>query len=265
MNHSPNATLFFPPGTASVEEFSLNEALCVIGRGAHASVRLNDPMTSWMHTMIWQEGGQIWIMDLHSTNGTYVDSVKVESRLSVRRDAAIQIGDTVIRLHVANAEPLYRSPAHTTELERPGLPLSVTVWYGQDVPDQAMFVSNDGLARTTLSAERRVALVYVLASKLIADRQAGRPHEEQGWCTDDDVGVGVWGRNWWNQRAGRLNVLIHRVRRALETDNIDPECLEKTNGRLRLWVQNIDIAEPTVNADDETVIGRGDDHLDLLG
>jgi len=244
---SSQPTLFFSDDAASTAQFVLKDTLCVLGRGASASIRINDPMASWMHAMIWLEGGQVWVMDLHSTNGTRVNGKPVSNKVKLEEDALIQIGNTPIQLSMSGnhgASP--RQDTLDTHCDQPGQPYTMTVWYGQDVPDQAMFIARDGSARTTLSAERRVSLVFVLATKLAADRRAGRPPEEQGWCMDDDVGIGVWGRNWWNQRPGRLNVLIHRVRRSLESDGINPDCLQKMSGRLRLWVQDIDIAEPTV-------------------
>lgn len=198
--------------------------------------------------MIWREGGQVWVMDLHSTNGTRVDGARIATRIALRKDACIQIGDTAIQLRVTSPRGAGTGQENrVTQHDQPGNPYNATVWYGHDVPDQATFTAVDGSARTTLTAERRVALVYVLASKLRADRLAGRPQEEQGWCTDDDVGIGVWGRQWWNQRPGRLNVLVHRVRRVLESHQINPDCLQKTGGRLRLWIQRVDLAEPTIS------------------
>jgi hypothetical protein len=258
--------LYFPTRVASSARVILEQQVCIIGRGGHATVTLDDPMVSWMHAMVWQEDGQVWLMDLHATDGTFVDRVRVEGSISLRRDAVIQIGDSSIRLQLFGSGDSAGDRSDSSENELPGMPYTVTVWYGQDVPDQVMFLMPDGSNKISLAAERRVALIYVLASKLSADRRAGRLPDEQGWCIDDDVGIGVWGRHWWGQRPGRLNVLVHRVRRALEASGIDPECLEKTNGRLRLWVWRVDIATPTVtgNVDSvETVFPSGRDELSL--
>jgi hypothetical protein len=33
----------------------------------------------------------------------------------------------------------------------------------------------------------------------------------------------------------------------LEASQINPDCLQKTGGRLRLWIQRVDLAEPTIS------------------
>ncbi len=91
-------------------------------------------------------------------------------------------------------------------------------------------------------AEHRVALFYVLGRKLLADREAGRRPAAQGWCSDHEIGIGVWGREWHQKQPGNLNVFIHRIRRQLKASGLDPWCLEKHDKMLRIRAQEVTLS-----------------------
>jgi hypothetical protein len=92
-----------------------------------------------------------------------------------------------------------------------------------------------------LDAEQRVALVYLLARQLEADRSARVVPALAGWCHDEDLIVGVWGREALTGAASRYSVLLHRVRRDIEAAELDPWCLEKRRGATRLQVRGVAI------------------------
>lgn len=51
----------------------------VVGRGKDADFRLDDPNVSRRHAVLYWEGGQVFVKDLGSTNGTYVNGRPVTS------------------------------------------------------------------------------------------------------------------------------------------------------------------------------------------
>jgi hypothetical protein len=57
---------------------------CIIGRGLESDVSIGDPGVSRTHALVWREGGEIWLRDMGSVNGTQVDgeSFSVPARLS---------------------------------------------------------------------------------------------------------------------------------------------------------------------------------------
>lgn len=85
----------------------------------------------------------------------------------------------------------------------------------------------------TVNAENRVVLLYLLARKVQEDREAGMAESDRGWCADDDVIVGVWGRGALGAGGNRLKVLVHRVRKELKSGGFEPWCIEKRSGLIR--------------------------------
>lgn len=95
-----------------------------------------------------------------------------------------------------------------------------------------------------IRSDQRAALVYLCARQLSQDRAAGLSALRAGWCDDDTLCVGVWGRAGRSREPGALNVLIHRVRREIDTAGFDPWCLEKRRGALRLRVDAALVRSP---------------------
>jgi len=77
-------------GAAAFEEKSFTETFC-IGRHESCQVRLNDHDVSRNHTEVAFEEGRWWIRDLLSTNGTYVDGVKI-TRVPLSHRAKVELG-----------------------------------------------------------------------------------------------------------------------------------------------------------------------------
>lgn len=84
-----------------------------------------------------------------------------------------------------------------------------------------------------IEAENRAALLFVLAERLIEDRAARLPPDQQGWCTDDALAHSIWGREAGRMEANNLNVLLHRLRRELEDAGFDVSFLEKRRRATR--------------------------------
>lgn len=74
----------------------------VIGRGADADLRLNDPGVSRRHALITVAGTPerpvVTIEDLGSTNGVIVNGTKV-SKIALREGARIELGNTRLLVH----------------------------------------------------------------------------------------------------------------------------------------------------------------------
>lgn len=84
--------------------------------------------------------------------------------------------------------------------------------------------------------ESRVVLLWQLAKQLREDRAARVVPAMAGWCHDEDLMVGVWGREATSAPPSRFSVLLHRVRKDLEGAGLDPWCIEKRRGATRLVV-----------------------------
>lgn len=85
--------------------------------------------------------------------------------------------------------------------------------------------------RCRILSENRVALLYLLAQ---AHEAGSEDDPERGWCDDEDLCRGVWGRNY---RENQLNVLVYRLRAEVRKAGLDPWFLEKRRGFTRIRVR----------------------------
>lgn len=74
-------------------------ATTVVGRDAEAGIRLDgDDFASAQHARIDLRDGAVWVEDLGSTNGTFVNGAKVTRKRRLRAGDAVRIGQTELRL-----------------------------------------------------------------------------------------------------------------------------------------------------------------------
>ncbi len=95
-------------GTSSGQRIMLGPGTHVIGRGAEADIRLDDGGISRAHAkLVLAEGGIVNLVDLDSTNGTYLNGAPVDVGV-VREGDRIHVGpDVSLRFTYegADAEP----------------------------------------------------------------------------------------------------------------------------------------------------------------
>jgi hypothetical protein len=69
------------------------------GRASGCQISLpDDTYVSQLHARIFRRDGQIYVEDLGSTNGTFLNRKKVSSAQPLRRGDRLQIGKTVLEL-----------------------------------------------------------------------------------------------------------------------------------------------------------------------
>jgi two-component system, cell cycle response regulator len=69
----------------------------VIGRSAEADITLDDDGVSRSHAKITERNGQYELIDLGSTNGTYIGHERLSKLVLLEDGARIQIGNTLLR------------------------------------------------------------------------------------------------------------------------------------------------------------------------
>jgi len=99
-------------GTQSVIRLPGETAL--VGRGSDCDVRLEDPLASRNHCRFERLGREVFVVDLGSANGTWVDGVKVDRR-SVGPHHAVRIGGTILRLVGSFADRLAAAESTQTQ------------------------------------------------------------------------------------------------------------------------------------------------------
>src|SRR5215210_1736965 len=85
------------PAEQKGRSFELNGELTV-GRAAGCQVALEDNYVSQLHARVFARDGTVWVEDLGSTNGTYLNDRRVSAPLAVRRGDQLKVGSTVMEL-----------------------------------------------------------------------------------------------------------------------------------------------------------------------
>jgi hypothetical protein len=68
-----------------------------IGRAAGTEIQIEDTYASGRHARVFDRDGTVYIEDMNSTNGTYVNGRRVGAQERLRPDDRIRIGDTEFR------------------------------------------------------------------------------------------------------------------------------------------------------------------------
>ncbi len=76
----------------------LSGAPLVIGRSPDSALVLDDSYSSSRHARLYLDGGQWWIEDLDSTNGTYVNNRKISSPQPLAPGVPVVVGKTTMEL-----------------------------------------------------------------------------------------------------------------------------------------------------------------------
>jgi pSer/pThr/pTyr-binding forkhead associated (FHA) protein len=69
-----------------------------VGRAPGCQIALNDTYASQLHARIFRKDGQLFVEDLGSTNGTYLNRKKVTAPMPLRRGDRLQVGKTVMEV-----------------------------------------------------------------------------------------------------------------------------------------------------------------------
>jgi hypothetical protein len=70
-----------------------------VGRAAGCTVTLDDHYVSQVHARFSRRDGDVFVEDLGSTNGTYVNGEKLTGSALVKRGDQVRIGSTVLEVH----------------------------------------------------------------------------------------------------------------------------------------------------------------------
>ena len=68
-----------------------------LGRAASSDVPIDDSFASAAHARVYQRGGRVFIEDLGSTNGTFVNGRQITRPLPLEANDSVRIGDTELR------------------------------------------------------------------------------------------------------------------------------------------------------------------------
>jgi pSer/pThr/pTyr-binding forkhead associated (FHA) protein len=92
----------------------LDRALVVVGRHPDCDARLDSPLVSRWHCCLTEVDGEVWVRDLGSTNGIWIDGRGVRSG-RLRPGGVLAIAHLRFRVEEVRAERASRA-------DRPGTP-----------------------------------------------------------------------------------------------------------------------------------------------
>jgi len=85
-------------GSLAGTSINLGAAPVTIGRANDSTLVLTDDYASTRHARLFPRGGEWYVEDLGSTNGTFLDRSKVTQPTAVGTHTPIRIGKTVLEL-----------------------------------------------------------------------------------------------------------------------------------------------------------------------
>ena len=94
---APTGLRVVEPESERGRNFPLGEELTV-GRAAGCQITLDDTYVSQLHARVFTRDGLVFVEDLGSTNGTYLNRQKVAGPMAVQKGDRLQVGNTIMEL-----------------------------------------------------------------------------------------------------------------------------------------------------------------------
>jgi hypothetical protein len=92
-----NALVVVEPAETAGTRHPLGDEVTV-GRAAGCTVTLEDNYVSQLHARVFRKDDAVFVEDLGSTNGTYVNGQKLTGTVLVKRGDLVRIGSTVLEV-----------------------------------------------------------------------------------------------------------------------------------------------------------------------
>ncbi len=90
--------LVISEGTNAGVAVPLGRDTILLGRGADATIRLDDDYVSTRHARFVPHGEEWYVEDLGSTNGTYIGSQRITTPMVVAAGVQVRLGKTIAEL-----------------------------------------------------------------------------------------------------------------------------------------------------------------------
>jgi pSer/pThr/pTyr-binding forkhead associated (FHA) protein len=179
-------------------EHLLSGDVTTIGRAVESDIVITSRRVSREHTRIERQGRRVMLVDLGSTNGTFLNGERVLAPARLRDGDSVSIGDVVLVFH----DP------ESTFLETPFPELEVDVSAGTVRVDRRL---------VELSPKEFALLAYL--------------YEHRGQvCSKDDIGYAVWPEYRQGVYDYQIENLVRRLRSRIEPDPNNPQLLLTLRG-----------------------------------
>ncbi len=171
----------------------------VIGRALECDIVIASKSVSREHTRLYREGRRWFVEDMGSTNGTYLNDVRVVAATDIRDGDTLTVGDVTFTFHDPDS----------TVRETPIPDLDVDVLAG---------VVRVNRRAVSLSPKEFALLAYLYE------------HRNQV-CSKDEIGRAVWPEyENGNIFDYQIENLVRRLRTRIEHDPANPQLLFTVRG-----------------------------------
>ncbi len=169
-----------------------------IGRAVDSDIVITSRRVSREHSRVERQGRHVTLVDLGSTNGTFLNGERVLAPVRLRDGDSVSIGDVILVFH----DP------ESTFLETPFPELEVDVSAGTVRVDRRL---------VELSPKEFALLAYL--------------YERRGQvCSKDDIGYAVWPEYRQGVYDYQIENLVRRLRSRIEPDPNNPQLLLTMRG-----------------------------------
>jgi len=110
--------LLIEQGPAAGQAFQIVPGSCIVGRASAADLCLKHPSVSRRHAQLKRSGNHLYVRDLGSQNGTYVNQQRISNEAEVFPGDSVIIGTSLLRIkntlfseHVRAKPPVHKKPA----------------------------------------------------------------------------------------------------------------------------------------------------------
>jgi len=194
-NEKPIPLLTDPTG----RRHPLNHDKTIIGRAVECDIVITSKRVSREHTQIRRDGWRIFVEDLGSTNGTFLNHDRLMEAKQLRDGDQIQVGDVLFT---------FKDP-DVTHQETPLPELEVDVAKG---------VVRMNRQPVSLAPKEFSLLAFL--------------YERNGAiCSKDEIGLAVWPEYQEGVYDYQIENLVRRLRSKLEPDAGEPQLLLTVRGR----------------------------------
>jgi pSer/pThr/pTyr-binding forkhead associated (FHA) protein len=133
-----DAKLIVIGGETENQEIALNLPM-VIGRGSEADLVIPDGLVSRRHAEIFEQQGQLFVKDLGSLNGTFVNNQRIEEAEALPPDQLLTLGTVTFRAIYADRP----DPAEDTASVPQSIREKETVQFSLDETETIMLPPTD--------------------------------------------------------------------------------------------------------------------------
>jgi pSer/pThr/pTyr-binding forkhead associated (FHA) protein len=94
----PEKLVVLSPSERKGMEFPLRDEVTVGRAGGCAVLLADDTFVSQLHARVFRRDGDLYVEDLGSTNGTYLNKKKVTAPVTIRKGDKVQFGRTTMEV-----------------------------------------------------------------------------------------------------------------------------------------------------------------------